>query len=230
MENIKGIFFDLDNTLVNHKECERQALIYLFNNIDLEYKEEYQDIFRPLDRNLWDNAAKGDSLVLKEDIPKYRFEKFFKLLDIKYNNYDRANILFQDGLANSIALSENVENIIEYLYNKKYKIYVVTNGLIKLQKPRIINTKIAKFISDIIISEEVGEPKPNPKIFNILLNRIKINPNNVVMIGDSLEKDIKGAKNANIKGVWYNPKHKNNETSIIPDYEIHSFLDIKNIL
>ncbi len=230
MENIKAVFFDADNTLVDHKECERQALIYLFNNIDEEYKEEYQKIFAPLDRELWDSVAHGTCKIAKEDIPNYRFKSFFELLNIKYNNFSKANELFQTGLSNSSALLNEAEETVEYLYNKGYKLYVVTNGLVRLQKPRITNTNISKFILDILVSEEVGAFKPDPKIFNILLYRHGLKAENVIMVGDSLEKDIKGAQNANIKSIWYNYKNKKNETNILPEYEIYNLLEIKDIL
>ena len=50
------------------------------------------------------------------------------------------------------------------------------------------------------------------------------------MIGDSLEKDIKGAKNANIKAIWYNPDNKINETEINPYYQITNLMELKEIL
>ena len=102
-------------------------------------------------------------------------------------------------------------------------------GLVRLQKPRILNSKISKYISDIIVSEEVGLAKPNPIVFNTLLQNNNINSSEAIMIGDSLEKDIQGAKNANMKSIWYNPKEKNNNTNIIPDYEIKSLLELKHL-
>ena len=45
LNNIRAIFFDADDTIVDHKECERQALLFLFSKIDKEYKEQYQSIF-----------------------------------------------------------------------------------------------------------------------------------------------------------------------------------------
>ena len=204
LENIKAIFFDADDTIVDHKECERQALEYLFNNIGEEYKDKYQEIFRPLDRELWDSVALNISIVPKEFIPEYRFKILFSKINIKYYNYKKANELFTYGLEHSVALIENAEEVIEDLYNKKYKIYVVTNGLIRLQKPRITNSKIRKYFSDIIVSEEVGIAKPDPKIFNTLIQRNNLKKDEIIMIGNSLIKDVQGAKNANIKSIWYN--------------------------
>ena len=97
------------------------------------------------------------------------------------------------------------------------------------QKTRIISSKIAPFIKDIIVSEEVGEAKPNPKIFNVLLKKHSLKPDNVVMVGNSLKKDVVGAKNAKIKSIWYNKNGKINSLGIFPDYEISDLLDLKKL-
>ena len=201
MEKLKAVFFDADGTLVNHKECERQALLYLFDNIGIKYKNEYQDIFRPLDSTLWDTESYNGIYVSRKDIPIYRFKLMFEKINIAYDDYTKANDLFKYGLANSVALMENADETIEYLYSKNYKLCIVTNGLIELQKPRVINSKIGKFITCVMVSEEVGVHKPDPLVFNTLLKKICLNPCEVIMIGDSLKNDIQGAKNANIKSI-----------------------------
>lgn len=230
MLNVKAIFFDADNTIVDHKDCERQALEYLFKAIGVDYKEEYQDIFRPLDRKLWDSVAFNKCFIPKEQIPEYRFKEFFKQINVDYSDYKNANELFQDGLEKSVALIPNADEVVKYLYDKNYKLYVVTNGLIRLQKPRITNSKIANYFLDVIVSEEVGISKPDPKIFNVLLDRENLKSDDVIMIGDSLKKDIQGAKNAKIKSIWYNPNNKENDTEIEPDFEINTLMDLKEIL
>jgi len=125
---------------------------------------------------------------------------------------------------------EHAEEIMQYLHEKNYKLYVVTNGLVKLQRPRVMNSRIAGYISDIIVSEEVGADKPDPKIFYTLLRKTNLNPKEVLVVGDSLDKDIKGAQNARIGSVWYNPECDVNITNIIPDYEISDLLELKKII
>ena len=229
-ENIKAVFFDADNTLVDHRECERVALVSVFKGIGIEYREEYQEVFRPLDRKLWDSVAQGTCPVSRKEIPEYRFKVLFEQVSIDCKDYCRANELFKEGLASSSALMEHAEEIVRYLYEKNYKLYVVTNGKVNLQHPRVMNSKIADYITDIIVSEEVREDKPSPEMFYVLLKRAGLATEEVIMVGDSLDKDIRGAHNAGIRAVWFNQDNLNNNTDVIPEYEIRTLLELKNLL
>ena len=229
MDSLKAIFFDADGTLVNHYECEKHALTYLFENIGLPYLDEYQSVFRPIDHELWDTLSYNGLSVPREKIATYRFKLLFEKIGISYDDYCNANELFKVGLADSVALINGAADVVEYLHSKGYLLCVVTNGLIKLQSPRVTNSEIGKFISHIMVSEEVGAHKPNPLVFHTLLKKICLNPCDVIMIGDSINNDILGAKNAGIKSVWYNPEHMKNKADILPDYEIADLLELKSM-
>jgi len=219
------VFFDADGTLIDHKAAEKQALQHLFAEIGLPYKNHYQNVFRPFDAELWAN-----DIIPAEDVPTYRFKLFFELVKVDYSNYSNANELFKIGLASSTALIDGAQGIVEYLHGKGVMLCVITNGLVELQCPRVMNSKIGKFISHIIVSEEVGAHKPNPLIFNTLLNRLGLASTQAIMVGDSLQNDIQGAANAGIKSVWYNPCNVQNKVGIAPTYEISDLLQLKNIL
>lgn len=229
LRNIKKIIFDVDDTLINHKECERQALQYVFTQIGEEYKDEYQNIFRPLDRELWNNAALNKSEIPQEQIPEYRFKMLFDKIHIQYQDYKNANELFKYGLEHSSGLMQNAKEILEYLSLNGYKLYIISDGLTKLQKSRIANCKIDNYFTDIIVSEEIGVSKPSPLIFNKLLERNNLDSKDVVMVGDSLEKDIAGARNVGIKSIWYNPEQRINNSDIKPDFEIEDLSKLKEL-
>ena len=83
----------------------------------------------------------------------------------------------------------------------------------------------------ITISGELGYKKPSKEIFTHTLNKLKVRTKDVIMIGNSLESDIKGANNSGIRSIWLNRNEEENKTDIIPDYEIHQleFKLIKNV-
>ena len=240
---INTIFFDLDDTLSDHKECEKQGLIHVFEKIGTPYKDEYQDIFRPLDRELWRTGIHNGKHIPSLEIPTYRFKILFEEIGLAYDNYEEANLQFKIGFASSAPLLDGAEELVKYLHEKGYLLCIVTNGLVELQTPRIHNSTIGKYISHIIVSEEVVA-KPNPLIFETLLERIKTTqnawvsssdaerpaPDKVVMIGDRLDLDVLGAKNANIKSIWYNPKGFENDTDIVPDYEVNDLLQVIDVI
>ena len=221
----KAVFFDADGTLVDHKACEKQALQHVFQGLGLVYDEAYQGIFRTIESELWANAENG--IIPHEDIFPKRFEWLFAATNIVYRDYYSANELFKQGLATSNALLNGAEEVTAYLHNKGLILCVLTNGLVALQKPRVINSPVGKYISHIIVSEEVGAHKPNPLIFNAMLKRTGLRAGDVIMVGDSLQNDIQGAINVGIQTVWFNPDGVENTTDIQPDYVIKDLLELK---
>ena len=220
-----AVFFDADGTLVDHKACEKQALQYVFEGLGLRYDEAYQSIFRIIESELWAKAESG--LIPHENIFIKRFERLFEAINAGHNDCLNANELFKQGLAASTALLNGAEEITAYLHNKGFMLCVLTNGLVVLQKPRVINSPIGKYITHIVVSEEVGAHKPNPLIFNTLLKRINLSADDAIMIGDSLQNDIQGAINAGMQSVWFNPDGVHNTTGIRPNYEINDLLELK---
>lgn len=117
------------------------------------------------------------------------------------------------------------KNTIQFLHHikKHFKVGIITNGSSQRQRAKIINTKLNNYFDTIIISEEVGFSKPDKRIFELALNKLNVQPEDVLFIGDDLEKDIAGPQNVNIKGIWFNPHRITNKTEIKPYSEIDTF-------
>jgi|SRR5690554_1856761 len=229
MKEMNLVIFDADNTLIDFHKCERFALEYLFEKLNLHLTDEIATLFSATDRSLWASGKWEGIRIETNAIPLKRFELLFSRFNIKFNNYSLANNLFCEGLSKAVYPLDNVHEIVEYLFNKNIKICIATNGLVQLQYPRIINTSFGKYITKIVASEEVGKNKPNPKIFNKILKFTKVKNEHAIMVGDSLTKDILGAKNANIKSIWFNPKGLINNSNVVPNHEIKSLLEIKKL-
>jgi putative hydrolase of the HAD superfamily len=78
-----------------------------------------------------------------------------------------------------------------------------------------------------IISEEVGFEKPDPKIFQLSLERLQVESSRAVMVGNMLWEDIKGAENAGIRSIWLNNNEPQKDVAVHPDFEI---TDIEGVL
>ncbi len=81
---------------------------------------------------------------------------------------------------------------------------IVTNNFAAEQRDKLDACGLTEFIDVLVTSEETGYTKPNPRIFEIALEQTQCNASEAVMIGDSWEMDIVGAKNAGIRSIWFN--------------------------
>ena len=115
--------------------------------------------------------------------------------------------------------------------SERYDLYVTTNGNPISQPGRLKNSGVTVFMKGCFISDEIGAAKPDKKYFDYVLARIPgASTENCLVIGDSLSADIKGAQNAGLDSLWYNPNRKANTLPIPPNFEAASYEDIVRIL
>lgn len=79
---------------------------------------------------------------------------------------------------------------------------VVTNGETRLEEAKIRRTGLDRYVADWVISEEVGVGKPNPRIFAIAGERVRMGPAHAWLVGDSPEADVGGAEAVGVPSVW----------------------------
>ncbi len=79
---------------------------------------------------------------------------------------------------------------------------VVTNGPEELQETRIRRTGLDRYVADWVISEQAGVSKPNPRIFALAAQRVRMRLGGAWVVGDSPEADIGGAAAMGLPSVW----------------------------
>ena len=79
---------------------------------------------------------------------------------------------------------------------------VVTNGQAEVQDGRIRRTGLDRYIADWVISERAGVSKPNPRIFALAAQRVRMRLGGAWVVGDSPESDIGGAAAMGLPSVW----------------------------
>jgi putative hydrolase of the HAD superfamily len=94
---------------------------------------------------------------------------------------------------------------------KNFKIALITNFDHSRHVKKVLSENGAKDLFECtIISDEAGFLKPDPKIFEIALNKIGVNPQNAVYVGDNINDDIRGAFAAGIQPVLISRNSKSN--------------------
>ena len=106
----------------------------------------------------------------------------------------------------------------------------MTNGAPDLQREKIAASGLESFFKAIAVSGEHGIGKPRPEIFHRLLSELGVSADEAVMVGNSLERDIAGARNAGIRSIWIRVPGSEEHAEVTPDHTITSLSEIPSIL
>ena len=242
----KAVFIDWDDTIGDFIGAAKLALQEMYDKYQLsDYfasHEEFVSLYKPHNIELWDKY--GKDLVTKEFL---RVDRFLwpllhgsKMQNSEFSNQDLtalAEQMSEDFLNLTTAhfsLLPGAEDLVRYLA-KKYPLTVVTNGFVEVQYEKFDKSGLRECFAHIVLSEEVGCQKPNPRIFEEALRMNGLQAEDVVMIGDSWNSDIQGAINAGIDQIWI---RKNKEqgtksqdtTEQTATYIVQSLSEVKRIL
>ncbi|MEI6856518.1 YjjG family noncanonical pyrimidine nucleotidase [Psychrilyobacter sp.] len=222
------IIFDADETLFDFKKAEKKAFKKTIIDFGIEYDEDYHfKIYKEINTTIWKELE--DGLITQKKLKTERFKLLSKELKIKFNEVEFAN-LFMKHLSQASFLYEKSEELVKDL-TKNYRLTIFTNGLSAVQDNRIKKSILAEYFEDMVVSEEIGISKPNPKIFQHALKNINYtNKNKILIVGDSLTSDIQGGINFGIDTCWFNPTRNSNELGIEPTYIISDLMELKEIL
>ncbi|MCJ8007229.1 HAD family hydrolase [Lederbergia wuyishanensis] len=210
------MLFDLDDTLLDrNKAVDKMFLIILeqcYEDVKHSAKSEMLQKFKEYDNKSYGYSDKTKVLesFFDDFPPKHRLPRNY-IQDFWNHNFPYC-----------FSINQNTINIVNAI-KMQVKVGIITNGSTQRQKAKIINTNLNSCFDTIIISEEVGFSKPDKRIFALALNKLNVQPEDTIFVGDDIEKDIGGCQNANIKGIWFNPHMIKNDTEVKPYAEIRSF-------
>lgn len=223
----KFLLFDLDNTLFDYNKAESEALKNTFFEFGFTFDSAFLNSYRGINKVIWQDFEKGK--ISQKELKTKRFELLSDSLNLEFNP-QKFSTSYLHNLSKGNALIDGSKELLSKLYGKS-KLYLITNGLTIVQRPRIKNSTIGKYFDGVIISEEVGSAKPHKEIFDIAFNMMH-NPEkkDVLIIGDNLTSDIAGGINYGIDTCWFNPKSYELENEFKPTYEILKLKELTTIV
>lgn len=221
---ITDIFFDLDHTLWDFEKNSEITFDLIFNKhkININLKD-FMEVYRPVNLKYWNMYRKNQ--VSSENLRHFRLKEVFEQLKL---NSDHAliNLIAEEYinyLSEQIHLFPNTEDTLNYLATT-YRLHIITNGFENIQHKKIKASGIDHFFQTVTTAEGSGYKKPDKRIFDHALAKAKTHQTKSLMIGDSLEADIQGAKDYGMQAIYFGKKPK-----FEIDY-IENLNDLKSIL
>jgi putative hydrolase of the HAD superfamily len=228
--NYKHLFFDLDLTLWDFERNSTEAIHELFEELNIVNlynisPEVFIPVYRHYNDILWEKYRLGK--VEKEQLRVQRFSQtleHFGIDDLKLANQIGDGYI--EKSPKKTYLFPHALEVLQYL-SEKYKLHIITNGFQEVQFIKLENSGIGKFFDQVITSESAGCKKPDRKIFHYSLYRAKAKTKQSIMIGDHLDIDIVGARNAGMDQIYFNPKKLVHKEQIT--FEIDCLSKLKEI-
>ena len=206
-ELIRYIYFDLDDTLLNHKKAEQNGLRDIYKKISalqVVSVDQLLRVYAQINKGLWIEYAQGS--IDRSTLHRRRFQESFEALGIDGELYEYAGTIYMQYYRTHWEWMKGAKKAFSKL-TEYYETGVITNGFAETQWMKIREFGFDNVCTSIIVSEEFGLMKPDPAIFNEATQQAGYAPEQIFYVGDSLTSDVDGALNAGWNMAWYNPKN-----------------------
>jgi putative hydrolase of the HAD superfamily len=208
---IKHLFFDLDHTIWDFDRNAAETLTELYEHYELQAlglasSADFIEAYTENNHQLWAQYHLGQ--ITKETLRSSRFSKTFIQLGM---HPDRIPYQFEEDYVRISPTKTNLfdgsEKVLAYL-QQKYTLHIISNGFKETTLTKMEVSGLNRYFSNVIISEDVGVNKPDRAVFEFALDKASALKEESVMIGDSIEADIRGAQNFGMKAIFFNPLNK----------------------
>ena len=231
MSKYTHIFFDLDHTLWDFEKNSEETLLHLFDQNGLHRhgigeSATFVSLYREINVRMWEQYHRGE--IRKEHLRTQRFVEALTTMGFPETLIPgRMWEQYLQICPTKTALMPGAMETLVYL-KEKYSISIITNGFEGTQQMKVKHSGLDKFIDHILTSEKAGFQKPESGIFSRLLELNGAEARQTLMVGDNLEADIAGAKNAGIDQVWFNPEQQRG--ALAPTFEIRGLSELQALL
>jgi len=219
---------DADNTIFDFNKAEENAFADACACVGIEADEALLAVYSEINEALWKLLEKGG--ITQKVLRVRRFEQFLEAIGRTELSAQAMSDEFVAALGRqSVPFSGAVEAVARW--SRMLPVIIVTNGIAKVQHSRMEGSEVRHYIRGMVISEEVGAAKPDPKMIHAGMEMAGVtDKSRVLMLGDSLSSDIAAAANAGVDACWYNPHKMENAKGLPVRYEICCLDEVDAIL
>jgi putative hydrolase of the HAD superfamily len=226
----RGVLFDLDDTLFDHRRSSRAALaeVHRRHAATTEFEAFEQHHSRFLEELHLEVLAGRMPL---DDARRERFRRLFDAMGLRLSDAetDAVAAAYRSGYVPAWRAIEGAVELVAAV-RQHARIAVISNNLLEETRDKLVFCRLASLIDTLVVSGDEGVSKPDPRIFHVALDRLGVAPAEAVMFGDSWTADIVGAVRAGIRPVWFNPLRKPRPADPAGVPEIHALAPPGDIL
>lgn len=193
----------MDNTIYNYDLCHEHAMKKLRDYACWKYtltSGQFDKLFDEakgyVKRRLGNTGASHNRMLYMQRFLEIAGEKPMPDALILYN-------LYWDTMFERMQTFDYVIPLMNKLKDHRIVIGILTDLTAHIQHRKLIHMGLDKYVDIMVTSEEVGREKPSEAAFGLIINKSGLSPCELLMIGDSYEKDIKGAENAGMNTMLF---------------------------
>ena len=192
---IRGVIFDIDNTLTDFMKMKRTAVDAAVEGMmDAGLPGKKDDLVTEFFEHYWKEGIEDQKI----------FDKILKakLGQIDYKILASGILAYRRSKNGTMTLYPRVNQTLMELMKMGIKLTVISDAPKMEVWLRIVSLGLHHYFDEIITSEDFGVKKPDPKPFRKALEVLGTKPEETFMVGDWPDRDVKGAKAAGIRAIW----------------------------
>lgn len=223
----KILLFDVDDTLLDFGANEKAALPKVFAFFGYPLTDELLHTYHRINKQLWDDYEHGK--VTMNDMLNSRFAKTMAEFGIAVDGM-AWETHYQALLGGGYHIIEDAPAVCQRLA-QTHRLFVVTNGVKETQHKRLKLAGLHGWFEDIFNSQSIGYQKPAKAFFDHVKSHIDgFDTRDALIIGDSLNTDIKGGIASGIDTCWFNKRKQECVSDIRSTYTITKLTELYDIL
>lgn len=226
LPNIKALFFDIDNTLIDFHKSAYSAMCDAMAELSLDTESETLFAhFLAVNDILWKDVERGTLTV--DRLHEIRWNTIFSRAGVDFDGVEFERV-FRKYLFYSAAEVDGAAHLLKAVRGK-YRIFAASNASEAQQRTRLARCGMLDCFEDIFCSEQMGAHKPSRAFFDACFARAGgLSPAEVLLIGDSPSADIAGAKSCGMPACLYDPAGRNSGCG--EDFSVRALSELEAIL
>lgn len=202
--DVRFVYFDLDDTLLDHRAAEKAALqdvCTAFDALGAFDLAHVQETYHAHNVPLWKQYAEG--AIGKDDLKRLRFERLLQALAVTELDADAVHEHYLTRYARHWTYRPGAADAFAAVARHR-PVGIVTNGFSEVQAAKLDQFPELRTRSRaVVISEDVGYMKPHPRLFSHAAAEAGVAPEHILYVGDSYHSDVRGALGAGWQIAWY---------------------------